>query len=79
MSVSLLVECTIPVATLKSAPYSLPWGEHVYARVTAKNLYGDSTTSLEGNDAMITTNPDPPINLLEDTSQRTKAQLAITW
>jgi hypothetical protein len=62
----LLTECTIPVAILRNAPYSLPWGAHVYAKVLAKNIYGNSVESYEGNGAKITINPDPPINLLED-------------
>lgn len=35
--------------------------------------------SNEGNGAIIITTPDPPINLQEDYSQRTKSTLAITW
>lgn len=79
MSLSLLTECTIPVTVLKAAPYSLDWGVGVYAKVIAKNIYGNSLESDEGNGAIIVTTPDQPINLQEDYSQRTKSQLAITW
>jgi hypothetical protein len=44
----------------------LPWGSSIFAKVIAVNLYGDSLISLEGNGAIITTNPDAPINLLEN-------------
>jgi hypothetical protein len=43
-------------------PYSLPWGSEVYARVTAINIYGNSVESVEGNGAIILTQPDAPIN-----------------
>jgi hypothetical protein len=72
--------CTIPVTTLKAAPYSLPWGEHVYAKVVATNFYGSSDASESGDGgAMITTYPDPPTDLTEDYSQRTPTVLAFTW
>lgn len=71
--------CTIPVSVLKAAPYSLPWGADVYAKVLATNIYGSSVDSAEGNGAMITTNPDEPTDLTEDYSQRTPTTLAITW
>lgn len=79
MTSSVGTSCTIPVATLITSPYSLPWGSSVYAKVLANNFYGDSDESLEGNGAIIITTPDAPINLQEDYSQRTKSILAITW
>lgn len=79
MSSSVLTTCTIPVLTLISSPYSLPWGSSVYAKVIALNIYGDSSQSDEGNGAVIVTIPDAPITLDEDESQRTKSVLAITW
>lgn len=60
-------------------PFSLPWGSSVFIKVTAKNAYGDSDQSVEGNGAVITTTPDAPINLAEDETQRTKSTLAIKW
>ena len=79
MTASTLTTCTIPVAVLRAAPFSLDWGDSVFAKVIATNLYGDSLESLEGNGAYITTNPDQPTNLVEDYSQRTKSTLAIDW
>jgi len=45
-----------------SPPFSLPWGSSVYVKLTAKNLYGWSGTSLVGNGAIILTYPDTPLN-----------------
>jgi hypothetical protein len=78
-SSSLAVQCTIPVTSLIVSPFSLAWGSSVHAKVIAKNIYGNSDESVEGNGAVITTTPDAPINLAEDYSQRTKSTLAIQW
>jgi len=67
------------VTTLRTTPFSLSWGASVYAKVVARNIYGNSLVSTEGNGAIITTTPDSPINLSEDTSLRTKSTLGITW
>lgn len=64
---------------MNQAPWSLPWGSSVYAKITATNIKGTSTESNASNGAVIVTDPDPPYNLLEDTSYRTATQLAITW
>lgn len=79
MTSSTLTTCIIPVAVLKASPYSLEWGASVYAKVIATNIYGDSLSSEEGNGAYITTTPDPPTDLIEDYSQRTKSTLGLTW
>jgi len=71
--------CTVPVTVLRAAPFNLPWGSSVYAKVVAKNIYGNSLESLNGNGAIITTTPDAPINLAEDYSVRTKSTLGLTW
>jgi hypothetical protein len=34
--------CSIPIATLRLAPFSLAWGSHVWVKVTATNAYGSS-------------------------------------
>jgi hypothetical protein len=55
--------CTVPIATVRAAPFSQPWGASIYAKVIATNIYGDSTTSSTGNGAVILTSPDAPINV----------------
>lgn len=72
-------QCDVPLATLTSAPYSLVYGESVFARVIAINVKGNSVESLEGNGAKVITKPDAPINLLEDTSLRTASTLGLQW
>jgi hypothetical protein len=79
MTSSTAVTCTIPVTIFRTSPYDLAWGSSIYAKVIATNLYGDSTESTEGNGAIITTTPDAPINLVENTAQRTKSTLGLTW
>jgi hypothetical protein len=44
-------KCTVPIVSLKNAPYSLPWGSHVYAKVSAINIIGSSAFSAVGNGA----------------------------
>jgi len=43
--------CTIPFDTVRAAPFSLPWGSHIWAKVTAINLMGSSASSVAGNGA----------------------------
>lgn len=72
-------ECTIPTTVLMAAPYSLIWGQNVYAKVTAFNLYGDSITSESGYEAIILRLPDKPVNLAETISARTENSIEFTW
>lgn len=78
-SSSTTTTCTIPVTVLRASPFSLSWGSSVYAKVLATNIYGNSQVSSEGNGAIITTTPDAPIDLAENTSLRTKSTLGLTW
>jgi hypothetical protein len=71
--------CAIDGATLKAAPFSLPWGASVWAKVVAYNVYGDSETSDAGNGAIIFTYADAPLDLTEDISQRTASSITFTW
>jgi len=58
--------CLIPIATLRAAPFSHPWGASIYAKVVAINLVGESIESAEGNGAVILTTPDAPVSLQDD-------------
>jgi hypothetical protein len=58
--------CTIPVATLMGSYFNLAWGSSVYAKVLAYNDYGDSIESDDGNGAILVTEPDAPVNLVEN-------------
>jgi hypothetical protein len=48
---SATLTCTVPVITLTTTPYSIAWGESIYAKVAAINVYGTSILSDEGNGA----------------------------
>ena len=61
--------CNVLVADLLAAPFNLPYGSSIYAKVLATNLYGDSLTSDVGNGAVILTVPDAPTDLADDESQ----------
>jgi hypothetical protein len=69
----------VPIDTLRQAPFSLEWGDSVFAKVFAFNLYGDSPVSETANGAVILTIPDAPVALDEDYSLRTKSELGLVW
>lgn len=60
--------CSVPLATLTNAPYSLNSGDEVFVTVSAINVKGSSGHSSAGSGAIIITKPDAPINLIEDTT-----------
>jgi hypothetical protein len=57
----------------------LPWGSSIYAKVNAYNQYGYSDESQAGNEAVILTNPDAPINVIEIIPARTPTTITIEW
>ena len=71
--------CTVAVSVLLDYPFSLTWGQSVYAVVIAANKYGNSAQSLPGNGAVLVTSPDAPLNLKENTSYRSLTSLGINW
>ena len=73
------LSCLIPSTTFVSAVYGLNWGDSVYAKVVAYNVYGPSNDSPLSNPTVLMTNPDPPINLIENTALRSFTQIALVW
>lgn len=71
--------CSVPIATLIAVPYNLPWGSDVYATVSAINVVGTGLPSIEGNGAIILTNPDAPINLANEPSVTLGDQIGLVW
>jgi len=71
--------CVVPKLSLRSSPFDLPWGSSIYVKVVAFNLYGDSPESLVGNGAVILTNPDAPLDLVEVYSERKATSLGLSW
>jgi len=60
-------------------PYSLAWGDSVYAVLVAYNIYGDSVASNAGNGAVIYTYADAPVDLAEIIVARTPVSLTFVW
>jgi hypothetical protein len=79
MNASTAVSCTVAVQAFRTAPFGLDWGASIFAKLVAINIYDDSLESAEANGALITTFPDPPTNLLEVYSERSKSTLGIEW
>jgi hypothetical protein len=71
--------CSVPIATLKEAPFSLLWGAHIYAKVTATNVIGSSAASPVGNGAIILTNPDSPLRLVNNPSTTNAYRILVSW
>ena len=71
--------CTIPISALNGAPLSLPWGSSIWVKVTSTNIVGVSISSVEGNNAIILTNPDPPINVVNLPLVTHSSQIGLSW
>lgn len=71
--------CSVPINTLRAAPYNLNWGDSIVIKVSALNDYGASQFSDEGNGAVILTNPDTPVSFAEDYASKTESQIGLTW
>jgi hypothetical protein len=59
--------CTVPIASMRATPYSLPWGSNIRVRVSAQNIIGTSPFSVVGSGAIILTYPDAPLSLTKVT------------
>lgn len=53
--------------------------ESIWVKVIAKNIYGDSEFSVEGNGALIKLVPDAPISLASDFAVTNAFTIALTW
>lgn len=75
-------QCTIPIATLMSSPFSLVSGSSVYASVICYNGVGDSPNSDVGNGATVVVSsvPDAPHTLARSLIiSLDKTSISITW
>jgi hypothetical protein len=52
----------LPVTALKTTPFEIAWGAHIWAKVIAINVYGESAVSEPGNTAYIITYADTPLS-----------------
>jgi hypothetical protein len=62
-----------------ASPYSLNWGDSIYAKVKATNIVGDSGKSTEGNGAVILTSPDAPLTLANNEATTSATTISMTW
>jgi hypothetical protein len=71
--------CSVLITDLIAAPYHLPWGSSIIAKVTAINIIGSSIESLEGNGAIILSITDAPVDLANVPAITTSSQIGLTW
>jgi len=71
--------CSVPITTLSAAPYNLPWGSSVNAKVSATNIVGTSANSNSGNGAIFYTYPDAPVALFNNAATTSAYVVAMTW
>jgi hypothetical protein len=71
--------CSVLISDLLVAPYHLPYGSSVYAKVMAINIIGNSLISDEGNGAIILTIPDAPTDLANVPATTSSSQIGLTW
>jgi hypothetical protein len=64
---------------LLAAPFSLPWGSSVYAKIIATNLVSSSAASDLGNGAIILTNPDAPLQLQNVPATTNASRIGLSW
>lgn len=50
-AVRLATSCTIPLSVLIAEPFNMALGDHIFAKITAVNLYGVSLESVPGDGA----------------------------
>ena len=71
--------CTVLISTLTTPPFSLAWGQHVFARVSATNIKGTSPYSDAGNGDLVAISPDVPTGLSNVPAITTSSQIGLTW
>ena len=72
--------CFAQFSTLNAAPYSIPWGQAVWARVQASNAVNAGAWSTEGNGgAIILTTPDAPQTLTDNVIVTTTNKIGLNW
>lgn len=75
----LITECTVPLATLTAAPFSLTLGDTINVKLTAYNAYGESAESSVGGGAVIQLVPDAPITLANVLSITLDDRIGLSW
>lgn len=74
--------CLVPISTLRTSTFTLPWGANIYAKVIATNAYDSSDLSPETTSvkrAVILTNPSAPKGLAEVLASKTTTSIGLSW
>lgn len=71
--------CQIESTLLATGAFRLNEGDHIYFKVKASNVYGDSEYSAVGNGASMWTYPDTPLNLANNAQITSASQIGLTW
>jgi hypothetical protein len=71
--------CDIPATAFNEAPFNLPWGSELFAKIVAVNSKGSSSESDVSSGAFLYRRPDKPLNVLENLSERTISTLGFSW
>lgn len=71
--------CVLPLSVLQSAPFNLIEGDHVYVKIYASNVYGDSVYSAVGNGASIWVVPDAPLFLVNNAEVTNAYEIGLLW
>ena len=72
-------QCTISLATLRSAPFNLQKDDAVNVRIISVNFFGDSVESATGNGAVIQLVPDAPVSLTNDPTTTDDTRIRFSW
>jgi len=71
--------CTLKLSDLRSVPFYLNLGYHIFIQVQAHNAYGSSALSIEGNGGVMVDVPDAPVNLQDNTAVTSDSVIEFTW
>ena len=67
------------LSVLEAAPFNLIEGDHVYVKVTASNVYGESEFSAVGNGATIWVVPDAPTFFTNNAGVTNAFEIGLLW
>jgi hypothetical protein len=71
--------CTIPLSTLRAAPFDLLLGDSIDFQVRASNAYGSSQFSELGGAALIQSVPDAPVEVTVDAENTSATKISFKW
>lgn len=69
----------MPLSVLIATPFDLKLGDHIYAKITAVNLYGSSLESVPGDGSAMVQMPDAPLALSNNPAVTTATKIGLVW